>query len=284
MIIIKFGGSVITNKSEECKFKPAITKKLLNELRKYFDENPGDPLDSNSTLKNKKGNKKTDDNIDYDLLLVHGAGSFGHILAKKYQLSEGYKEKEQLIGLTKVHHDVRDLNLKFMNELLAYGFPGISLPPMVILRNRAKMIAYIDSELFNKVLQMHCIPVTFGDVVPDDTYGFSICSGDTIIQKLAEMFSPSKVIFLTDVDGLFTANPAIEPNAKIIKNLTPKSLSSAYTSDNINPDVTGGIFLKSMIALELAKNGIETQIINGNVPERLGAALRGQQVVGTIAK
>ena len=254
-------------------------------LRKYYDENQiTASSDQTRALGKNDSTTKTDDNIDYDLLLVHGAGSFGHILAKKYHLSDGYKEKGQLIGLSQVHHDVMDLNLKFMNELLAYGFPGISLPPMVILRNRAKRIAYIDSELFKKVLQMHCIPVTFGDVVPDDTYGFSISSGDTIIQKLAEVFSPSKVIFLTDVDGLFTANPILEPSAKLVKNLTPKSFSSAYTLDNINTDVTGGIYLKAKIAMELAKNGIKTQIINGNVPERLALALRGKQVYGTTAK
>ena len=86
------------------------------------------------------------------MILVHGAGSFGHITAKKYQLDEGFQDPEQLIGLSEVYHDVRELNLKFMNELLLHGFPGISVPPMVILRNRAKMISYMDFEMFEKVL------------------------------------------------------------------------------------------------------------------------------------
>lgn len=275
MIIIKFGGSVITDKSKECVFKPTITQKLLVELRQFHDEGN----------KPKKKGKTTSDVIkDYNMILVHGAGSFGHILAKQYELADGYKEETQLIGLSRVHQDVRDLNLKFMNELLACGFPGISLPPMVILRNRAKMIAYMDSELFNKVLGMHCIPVTFGDVVPDDTYGFSICSGDSIIQKLAELFKPSKVIFMTDVDGLYTANPILEHNAKLIRELNPESFMNACTTQNVNPDVTGGIYLKGKIALSLAEQGINTYIINGNFPGRLSSALANKQVVGTIAR
>ena len=145
MIIIKFGGSVITDKSKERVFKLRITQQLLNELRIYYDE-----------VHKTKKNKKT----KFDLILVHGAGSFGHILAKKYQLDEGYKDKgndndnNQVLGLSQVHRDVRDLNLRFMNELLYNGFPVISLPPIMILRNRAKIIAYMDSELFHSVLDM----------------------------------------------------------------------------------------------------------------------------------
>ena len=94
---------------------------------------------------------------------------------------------------------------------------------------------------------MQCIPVTFGDVVPDDSLGFSICSGDTIIQKLATEFKPKRVFFISDVDGLFTSNPALDNSAELITTLTQSSFSSACTSENINPDVTGGIYQKAKI-------------------------------------
>jgi len=267
MIIIKFGGSVITHKAKKGIFNSNTTHKLLKELRDFYDEkNINEP------------------EFNYDLIIVHGAGSFGHISARKYHLDEGYRDRAQLMGLTEVHNDVRELNLKFMNELLLTGFPVISIPPMAILRNRAKMISYMDTEIFQKVLDMQCIPVTFGDVVPDDSLGFSICSGDSIIQKLANLYHPSRVIFLTDVEGLFTNNPILDPKAELILDLTPDSFASACTSENVNPDVTGSIYLKSKIALALAKDGIETYIINGNISGRLSAALHGSEVVGTLAK
>ncbi len=275
MMIIKFGGSVITKKSEKGVYNSKITSQLLDELRQFYE-------DKSENKKSKK--KKKDRKISYDIILVHGAGSFGHISAKKYQLDEGFHDREQLIGLSEVHHDVRDLNLRFMHDLLLNGFPGISIPPMIILRNRAKMISYMDSEIFSKVIDMECIPVTFGDVVPDDSLGFSICSGDSIIQKLSLVFKPERVIFITDVDGLFTSNPLLEKNAKLITNLTTKSFSSACMNENINLDVTGGIYLKAKIALSLGNSGIETYLINGNVKGRLSSALLGESVVGTIAK
>ena len=57
MFILKLGGSVITDKTKEKTFK----EKLMDDL----------------ALKIKKANKQ--------LIIVHGAGSFGHILAKKYE-------------------------------------------------------------------------------------------------------------------------------------------------------------------------------------------------------
>jgi isopentenyl phosphate kinase len=275
MIIIKFGGSIITNKSKKGVYNSKVTSQLLDELRQFYEDKSV----------NKKGKKKkSEPKINYDLILVHGAGSFGHISAKKYQLDEGFQDREQLIGLSEVHHDVRDLNLRFMHDLLLNGFPGISIPPMIILRNRAKMISYMDSEMFGKVIDMQCIPVTFGDVVPDDSLGFSICSGDSIIQKLSLMFKPERVIFITDVDGLFTSNPVLDKNAKLITNLTSKSFSTACMNENINLDVTGGIHLKAKIALSLGNSGIQTYLINGNETGRLSSALLGESVVGTIAK
>lgn len=269
MIIIKFGGSVITHKAKKGIFNSKTTQQLLGELRKFLDSNHA---------------KKTKNSSDFNLILVHGAGSFGHISASKYQLDKGYKNDKQLIGLSEVHNDVRDLNLRFMNQLLLNGFPGISIPPMVIIRNRAKMVGYMDTEIFRKVLDMHCIPVTFGDVVPDDSLGFSICSGDSIIQKLAEVYKPKRVIFITDVDGLYTSNPTMNNDAKLINELTEESFSNAITSENVNPDVTGSIHLKGKIALALAKVGVESYIINGNVKGRLTSALTGSGFVGTIAR
>jgi isopentenyl phosphate kinase len=265
MIIVKFGGSVITEKSNECTFKSDVTKQLIEELRNFYGYQNNDQK--------------------YRIILVHGAGSFGHIKAKKYQLADGYQNEDQLLGLTKVHWDVRDLNSKFMNLLISQNLPGISIPPMSILKNDNKEIDTIDFTRFKQTLKINSIPVTYGDVVFDESLRFSICSGDLIIQHLADEFKPERVIFLTDVDGLFTNNPKIKENqADLINILTEDSFNIASTDQNINPDVTGGIYLKCKIALTLAKLGVETYIINGNVPGRLSNALSGNDVIGTVAR
>ena len=51
------------------------------------------------------------------------------------------------------------------------------------------------------------IPVLHGDVVNDAEQGCAILSGDTLVECLTEEFKPKRVVFVSDVDGIFTAKP-----------------------------------------------------------------------------
>src|SRR3989344_3405932 len=77
LIVIKFGGSVITDKKKET---PTPNMKNINSLAKQL---------SQVSLGNR-----------YKFIIVHGAGSYAHPLAKKYQLSKGMSTEEQKFGLT----------------------------------------------------------------------------------------------------------------------------------------------------------------------------------------
>jgi isopentenyl phosphate kinase len=275
MIIIKFGGSAITDKNKECTYRPEITKQLIGELAKFYDGHPTRAADQTSSRLQ---------NSDFKIILVHGAGSFGHIKAKENKLDEGYSESSQLIGLSQVHHDVRKLDQLFLDDLLRYNFPAVAIPPLAIVKNDNKLLKSMDFSLFDNILELGNIPVSFGDVVLDDTLKFSICSGDTIVQQLAYRYNPSHVIFITSVDGLCSENPQKNSGAPLIRDLTQESFDSAYTDQQVNPDVTGGIFGKCQIALELAQKGIKTYIINGITEGRFLAALSGVDVEGTIAQ
>ena len=59
MFIIKIGGSVITDKAKQNSFKKDVIDNLAKQISKSKKE----------------------------IILVHGAGSYGHILAKKYNLN-----------------------------------------------------------------------------------------------------------------------------------------------------------------------------------------------------
>ena len=51
------------------------------------------------------------------------------------------------------------------------------------------------------------IPVLHGDVVNDAEQGCAILSGDTLVECLTEEFKPKRVVFVSDVEGIFTAKP-----------------------------------------------------------------------------
>ena len=99
----------------------------------------------------------------------------------------------------------------------------------------------MDYQLFSDYLEKGFLPVTFGDVVLDKKLGFSICSGDLLVQILAKHFKPEKVIFVIDEDGLYTANPKIDKNAKFIEKITISELNKLKTTSNKPADVTKGM-------------------------------------------
>jgi len=253
MFIIKLGGSVITDKTKECYFK----EKTMNNLAKNI----------------KKANKET--------IIVHGAGSFGHILAKKYKLDQGYQNPGQIKGFTLTHEKVQTLNSLVLKSLHKHEIHAVSISPHSIVKLNNYELEKMDFKIFEEYLQKKFTPVTFGDVVLDRKLGFSICSGDLLVQELAKQFKPKRVIFVIDEDGLYTANPKIDKKAELIEKTTISELESLSTFADKHADVTGGMKGKINTIKNIAKNGIDTVLLNGNKPDRLYDALVGHKTKST---
>lgn len=254
MMLVKLGGSVITDKSRLRTFRGTVTSRLARELR---------------------GARSA-------LVLVHGAGSFGHIRAKRHRLHEGFRGDGQLVHVAAVQRDVRELNLKVLEALIENGIRGVSVPPAAAARFENGAIAAFDPEPFESLLGLSLTPVTFGDVVPDRTMGFSICSGDLMMEALAREFRPELVVFCTDVDGVFDRDPKRSRDAQLIPRLDRSMLGSLRRARVRGADVTGGMFGKLERMLAIAEHCEKCMIVNGNVPGRLERALSGEQVVSTV--
>jgi len=251
MFIIKLGGSVITDKRRKNTFEKVRTQHLVSEIR--------------------DAGKKT--------IIVHGAGSFGHILAKKYKLHKGFKNSHQIKALAEVQKDVKTLNLMVLSAFQDQGFNAVSLAPSAFLLNENGAVKSFDSDLFKKYLDMDLTPITFGDVVLDGALKFSICSGDQLMLELARVFKPEKVIFVTDVDGVFSSDPKLNKNAEILPVMDEKTFSQIKKSKSNVDDVTGSIYGKMEIMFKIASFGVETQIINGTADSRLRDALLSKDII-----
>ena len=256
MFIIKLGGSVITDKSKKSLFKTNIMNNLSKEI--------------------KKANKKC--------VIVHGAGSFGHILAKKYNLNNGYKDKDQLKGFSETMQMVQVLNSYVLESLNNNGLNAISISPHNILKLKNHEIFNINFEIISDFLKNNFTPVTFGDVVLDEKLGFSICSGDLLIYELSKFFKPEKVIFVLDEDGIFDSNPKINKKAQLLKHVKREDIKKLSTDLNSHADVTKGMEGKINIIDKIAKLGIDTILLNGNKYDRLYRALLGKEIIGTIVQ
>lgn len=252
MILVKLGGSVITDKGRYRTFDPETAGRLAEEIAR----------------------------TGQDVMVVHGAGSFGHMLAKEHRLHLGISDDSQLLGASQVMSDVRELDLEVCRRMSAKGLRVVPLPPASCAIMRDGKLHHLELGIFKDYLELGMVPVTFGDVVRDEVLGLSICSGDQLMAALAEEFRPSKVIFVTDVDGVFTADPTQDPKAKLIPTVDAKVLDSLPRTER-NIDVTGSIFAKIRYMIDMASLTDECLVLNGKVPGRLEAAIRGEDVIAS---
>ncbi|HEX7391585.1 MAG TPA: isopentenyl phosphate kinase [Thermoplasmata archaeon] len=254
MILVKLGGSVITDKSRLRTFRRPACERLARELRPVRDR----------------------------LTVVHGAGSFGHIEAKKHSLHKGLKSESQLVHVASVQRDVRELNLKVLEALIDGGIRAVSIPPAAAAAFRAAEVHRFDRSMFQKVADIGLTPVTFGDVVPDESMGFSICSGDLMMAEIAKAFQPKIVVFCADVDGVFDMDPKRSRDATLIPLLDRKGLRDLRRTSAKSADVTGSMYGKLERMLAIAEHCEKCMVVNGNVPGRLERAVSGKEVVSTV--
>ncbi len=252
MLLVKLGGSVLTDKAHLRTPRKTAIARLTKELSGLGD----------------------------DLLVVHGAGSFGHILARKYALN-GPLSRGKAQGAAIVQRDVRTLDGLVVDGMLKAGLAPVVLPPSAVLTLDDGRVTSFEVAPFREYARAGFTPVTFGDVVRDRGRGVSVCSGDVLMLELARAFRPRCVVFAADVDGLYTADPRKRKDAQLLLSLSEGDLPLTDFGPAKGPDVTGGIEAKVRRMLEIASYADECLIVNGNVKNRVRDALRGRIVVGT---
>ena len=257
LVIVKLGGSVITRKREEARLRPKLLDRLARELAES-----GNP----------------------SLIVLHGAGSFGHPMAARFGLAqppEVGSEKRRSRGAALVAADVRRLDLAVLTALAKAGASPFSLPPYPIAENDRGRLAALDSGAFARALESGALPVSFGDVVVDRSWGFSILSADTIALELARKLQAHRVIFVSDVEGIYELGP---PGRRTTVPLVTPDLVARLRPTSKGPDVTGGIRAKAETMLAIAEGGCDAGLISGLRNGTLLRALRGDAVYGSWAK
>lgn len=261
MIILKLGGSVITRKDKD---KPTLDPVNLDRIAQEISRA----------------------NVD-KLIIVHGAGSFGHPYASKFEIGSEIKNSTELSekkrGFTLTQNSVENLNHYVCNFLLKHGIPAIALPPSSFMITENKRIKTANLEMVKRYLEMGMVPVLHGDVVLDDNQNIkmAVVSGDQIITYLAENLKPERIILGSDVDGIYNRDPKGHPEAQLLSIV--KSLEDLEFLEGARTvDVTGGMAGKLQELLRLTKIGIESEIINASCEKVIENALKGEKVKGTI--
>ncbi len=253
IFLLKLGGSLLTDKNEPLSLRDEVLENCINQI-----------------IESKKS-----------IILIHGGGSFGHPIAKKYQISKGLNDaiEDQIIGLAKTHEIMNKFNSIIINKFLDKGYPAISIQPSSIFLKDFNQIKLKSIDPIEKLLELGIIPILYGDIILSWNSYFSILSGDQIILKLCEQiqnFKISKVIFAIEKDGIFIKDNGNEKLALKLDSNNLDNLNLAELEQKI--DVTGGMKGKLEIIKEIVKFNIPVQIINGLKNKNILKALLNQSL------
>lgn len=247
MQILKLGGSVVTRK--EAKLMPDVNNimALASSVAKVW----------------KAGRK--------DIVIVHGAGSFGHALVLEYKINDGVKTAEQKLASAQTHSACASLSSIITNALINSGVPAISIPPAVVAKSKNKRISQFDEKIITDYLAAGFVPVLYGDMVPDSELGYSVCSGDQIVAYLGK--KAERLVLATNVEGVLADGKLVE---KITSENFPKI--EKHLGESGKPDVTGGMAGKIREIMSVKKPSF---IVNAAHPDRIEALLNGKKAICT---
>jgi len=269
LILVKLGGSVITDKNKPFTEDIMTIKRLAKEIHEARQE------------------KK------FRLVMGHGGGSYPHTPASKFKVNEGVINHSSYEGIAKVQDAASRLNRIIVRELLNSGENAMSIQLSSCSISENAEIKEMFLEPVKKLLDFDMIPVPYGDVGLDRKKGCYIISTERIFDYLARNLTKidrkyriSRIIMCARVRGVFTDNPDVNSYAELIKEITPKNIKLVESSlkESSGIDVTGGMLHKVKMMLELAKLGIESEVINAKEPDLLKRVLLGERGLGTIIK
>jgi isopentenyl phosphate kinase len=249
-VILKLGGSVITDKGADC----AINREQLVSVAGAI------------------ARSRTD-----GIVVIHGAGSCGHPEAKRYHLDVG-TVTGQTEGIYVTHRAVSRLNEEVVVTLREQGVAAIGVHPLhTAIADNGRLVSF-ECRHLETMLGLGMVPVIHGDVVMDLSKGACIVSGDQLVRYLAVGLGISRVGLATDVPGVLDGE-------RVVPGITRDTMPTLRIGSSMHTDVTGGMKGKINELLELSDAGIGSAIFHvSRVEDFLAGASHGGTTVKGMKK
>jgi len=243
MILIKLGGSIITNKEKPLSARRKTIDNILNQIKRIREPK----------------------------ILVHGGGSYGHYWSVKYDMHTK-PAKYDMRGVSIVKNSMIDLNKIILDSSVKNRINAYCLPPTDFMNGNKPIKNKILT--INEIAKSGLTPVTYGDALWFGQKKSYILSGDVIMSMIGKILKPRLSIFILDVDGVYS-------NTKSKKLIRDFKKEKPIISKN-KIDVTGGMTRKITEATNMSKSGLKVFFVNGNKPKRILDAVSGKKFEGTI--
>ncbi len=257
LIILKIGGAVLTQRNVD---RPLLNRQHLRRIAREVAAayHPA----------------------RFRLVLIHGAGSFGHPIVLKTGIQNGLHTATHLVAFAETQRLQNYLNSLVVRALVAKGIPAFPLQPSASAVTANGSLEHLDLDVLKGLLQWGCVPVLYGVPAYDRLRGCSILSGDRIATFVGVRLGAVSILHGTNVAGVYTDDPYKNPRATFIERIDAHNIGllDYWLKHSSSPDVTGGMYTK---VKELCAAGIPAQVFDARVPRNVTRALQGM-VVGTI--
>ena len=255
-ILIKLGGSLITDKRRARTFRPEAVRALAEQL---------------SRIRNRDDGAR--------IVIGHGSGSFGHFEARKHKTSLGVKTGQDRLGFAQVGAAAAELSLLVLKEFIAAGLPMMRFQPSSTIIADKGRIASFDSRALSLALERQLLPLIHGDIAVDREINGSIISTESLFAQLVEPLGVRRIILLGEVEGV------LDQRRELIPLITPQTLGKALSAlrGSHGVDVTGGMRqkVKTMTALAARHPSLNVVIASGKHDDILIKLLEERAAVGT---
>ena len=260
LILVKLGGSLITDKKKPFTAKLDVIKRLAKEIHRARAK------------------------VDVKLIVGNGGGSFTHFVSKKYDLINGLKNSTSYKGLAQLQEATVRLNQIVVQELIKAGENAFTLHPSSFIFADTKQLNKVFLEPLLKLLTLDMLPVVYGGAIFDLQKGVIDFSTEKTLNFLAlqlgKYYKIERVIYCSKTDGVYDHKG--KTIAMIMTKDFPKVKKLIGKTEGI--DVTGGMLHKVEESIKLAKSGIPSLIINGSRKNELLDVLLIGSHHGTLIK
>jgi len=261
LTIIKLGGALLTDKRQTESLRQDILTNAAEEIRACL----------NTGLIER-------------LILVHGVGSFGHPPVLEHRLHRGFQDESQLLALTYTQTAVMALRSQIAEAMHGAGVPVAMILPSSNMTASGFRLKRSFLDAVAGFLDIGMVPLLGGDVLADDQVGFSVCGGDQISLHLAQHYGASRLLFATDVAGVYDRDPKQHTDARPIPRLSLSDLGAITLDAHQQVDASGAMAGKlEAIARgrDLLAAGMAVHLFSMMEPGALRALLEGAPGVGT---
>ena len=244
LVFVKLGGSLITDKRKEAIARMDVIVRLAEEIHRALNVRP-----------------------DLTLVLGHGSGSFGHVVAERYHVQSGCSDWR---GYAETGAVANRLNRIVTDALLAADVRAVSLQPSASARSRAGKLVLLAMHPVKELLRRGLVPLVYGDVALDDEWGSTIISTEVTFAYLARALHPRRIVLAGEVEGVFSSDPFKDRSAYLIPVIEVhrlEQLESALGGSHA-VDVTGGMRSKVQMMAQLVRDlpGLRVSLVSGLRP------------------